>query len=104
MDFRKKFGVQPGTKFKLTDIDPAYKGEHESDQGANLPFALMRVTSKRARDKRTRVQIRPKDAIEREQSDGKRNISKMAERARVPLRSTGASAAARRSGHGDRAS
>jgi hypothetical protein len=30
MNFRKKFVVKPGAKFRLGDIDPAYKGEHES--------------------------------------------------------------------------
>ena len=29
MDFRKRFAVPPDGKFKLADIDPAYKGEHE---------------------------------------------------------------------------
>jgi CRP/FNR family nitrogen fixation transcriptional regulator len=29
MDFRKQFVVQPDVKFKLGDIDPAYKGAHE---------------------------------------------------------------------------
>jgi hypothetical protein len=32
MDFRKKFVVKPGAKVRLGDIDPAYKGEHESHQ------------------------------------------------------------------------
>jgi polyphosphate kinase 2 (PPK2 family) len=32
MDFRKKFVVRPGAKVRLGDIDPAYKGEHESHQ------------------------------------------------------------------------
>lgn len=40
MDFRKKFGVQPGTKFKLIDIDPAYKGDHESDQSAEFTLCF----------------------------------------------------------------
>jgi PPK2 family polyphosphate:nucleotide phosphotransferase len=34
MDFRKKFVVPPGDKVKLADIDPAYKGKHESRQTA----------------------------------------------------------------------
>jgi polyphosphate kinase 2 (PPK2 family) len=34
MDFRKRFVVPPGGKLKLADIDPAYKGEHESHQTA----------------------------------------------------------------------
>ena len=34
MDFRKRFAVPPDGKFKLADIDPAYKGEHESHQSA----------------------------------------------------------------------
>jgi PPK2 family polyphosphate:nucleotide phosphotransferase len=32
MGFRKKFVVKPGAKVRLGDIDPAYKGEHESHQ------------------------------------------------------------------------
>ena len=39
MDFRKKFRVSPGVKFKLADIDPAYKGKHESHQSAALEIA-----------------------------------------------------------------
>jgi len=34
MDFRKKFVVQPHLKFKLGNIDPAYKGTHESHESA----------------------------------------------------------------------
>ena len=34
MDFRKRFAVPPDGKFKLADIDPAYKGEHENHQSA----------------------------------------------------------------------
>ena len=34
MDFRKKCSVAPGAKFKLADIDPGYKGKHESHQSA----------------------------------------------------------------------
>ena len=34
MDFRKKFSVPPGAKFKLADIDPGYKGKHESHESA----------------------------------------------------------------------
>jgi len=36
MDFRKKFVVQPVAKLKLGDIDPAYKGEHETHESAAL--------------------------------------------------------------------
>ena len=39
MDFRKKFVVKPGAKFKLGDIDPAYIGEHESHQSAAAEIA-----------------------------------------------------------------
>ena len=39
MDFRKKFSVAPGAKFRLTDIDPGYKGEHESHQSARPEIA-----------------------------------------------------------------
>ena len=39
MDFRKKFVVKPGAKVKLGDIDPAYKGEHESHQSAAAEIA-----------------------------------------------------------------
>jgi PPK2 family polyphosphate:nucleotide phosphotransferase len=34
MNFRKKFLVSPGAKVKLADIDPAYKGKHESHERA----------------------------------------------------------------------
>jgi len=34
MDFRKKFLVEPHVKFKLDNIDPAYKGTHESHESA----------------------------------------------------------------------
>jgi PPK2 family polyphosphate:nucleotide phosphotransferase len=34
MDFRKKFLVKPGHKFKLADIDPGFHGRHESEQDA----------------------------------------------------------------------
>jgi hypothetical protein len=39
MDFRKKFLVPPGGKVKLADIDPAYKGKHESHQAAASEIA-----------------------------------------------------------------
>jgi hypothetical protein len=32
MDFRQKFVEKPGAKVRLGDIDPAYKGEHDSHQ------------------------------------------------------------------------
>ena len=47
MDFRKKFVVKPGAKVKLGDIDPAYKGEHESHQSA---AAGLRATPQASRD------------------------------------------------------
>lgn len=34
MDFRKKFFVDSHVKFKLSNIDPAYKGAHESHESA----------------------------------------------------------------------
>jgi PPK2 family polyphosphate:nucleotide phosphotransferase len=34
MDFRKKFLVDSHVKFKLSNIDPAYKGTHESHESA----------------------------------------------------------------------
>jgi PPK2 family polyphosphate:nucleotide phosphotransferase len=34
MDFRKKFLVKPGHKFKLADIDPGFHGRHQSEQDA----------------------------------------------------------------------
>jgi PPK2 family polyphosphate:nucleotide phosphotransferase len=34
MDFRKKFGVKPGRKLKLADIDPGFHGHHESEADA----------------------------------------------------------------------
>jgi PPK2 family polyphosphate:nucleotide phosphotransferase len=39
MDFRKKLMVPPGAKFKLADVDPAYKGKHESHQSAAAEIA-----------------------------------------------------------------
>ena len=34
MDFRKNFVVEHHAKFKLGNIDPSYKGTHESHEGA----------------------------------------------------------------------
>lgn len=34
MDYRKKFMVEPGTKVKLSKIDPGYKGKHLSENDA----------------------------------------------------------------------
>jgi len=34
MDYRKKFIVEPGTKVKLSKIDPAYNGKHLSEDDA----------------------------------------------------------------------
>ncbi len=34
MDFRKKFRVKPGRKFRLSDIDPGFHGHHESEADA----------------------------------------------------------------------
>ena len=34
MDYRKAFRVKPGQKLKLSKIDPAYKGKHESEVAA----------------------------------------------------------------------
>jgi hypothetical protein len=39
MNFRKKFVVKPGAKFRLCDIDPTYKGEHESHQSGAAELA-----------------------------------------------------------------
>ena len=39
MDFREKLVVKPGAKVKLDDIDPAYKGGHESHQSAAAEIA-----------------------------------------------------------------
>ena len=39
MDFRKKFVVEPDVKFKLGNIDPAYKGKHESHESAAVELA-----------------------------------------------------------------
>jgi PPK2 family polyphosphate:nucleotide phosphotransferase len=39
MDFRKKFVVEPDVKFKLGNIDPAYKGKHDSRESAALELA-----------------------------------------------------------------
>lgn len=45
MDYRKEFVVTPSTKLRLADIDPAYKGKHEShDQAApDIAAALARM-------------------------------------------------------------
>jgi len=48
MDFSKKFSVAPGAKFTLADIDPAYKGKHESHQSA-APEATNRRAAHRTR-------------------------------------------------------
>lgn len=34
MDYRKKFRVHPGDKVKLSKLDPAYMGKHESEDAA----------------------------------------------------------------------
>ena len=34
MDYRKPFRVKPGKKLKLSKLDPAYKGKHNSDAAA----------------------------------------------------------------------
>jgi polyphosphate kinase 2 (PPK2 family) len=34
MDYRKKFLVAPGAKVRLSKIDPAYSGKHETHEGA----------------------------------------------------------------------
>ena len=34
MDYRKQFRVEPGSKVKLADIDPGYKGEHVDAEDA----------------------------------------------------------------------
>ena len=44
MDFRKKFVVQPHVKFKLGNIDPAYKGAHESHESALPELARLTAT------------------------------------------------------------
>jgi PPK2 family polyphosphate:nucleotide phosphotransferase len=36
MDYRKKLVVEPGTRVKLSKIDPAYTGKHASEKGALL--------------------------------------------------------------------
>ena len=40
MDFRKKFIVEPHVNFKLGNIDPSYKGTHESHESAAAELAL----------------------------------------------------------------
>jgi polyphosphate kinase 2 (PPK2 family) len=39
MDYRTRFVVKPGAKFRLGNIDPACKGEHESHQDAAAEIA-----------------------------------------------------------------
>ena len=34
MHFEGMFRVKPGSKLRLNDLDPAYKGEHESSEAA----------------------------------------------------------------------
>ncbi len=34
MDYRKEFIVEPGQKLRLADVDPAYKGSHETHETA----------------------------------------------------------------------
>ena len=34
MDYRKKMIVKPGQKLGLKDIDPAFKGRHETHEAA----------------------------------------------------------------------
>jgi PPK2 family polyphosphate:nucleotide phosphotransferase len=42
MDYRKKFIVAPGSKLKLADLDPAYKGNEESAETAAAATAHYR--------------------------------------------------------------
>ncbi len=42
MDFRKEFRVPEGGKFRLRDIDPAFKGHHESAESAKEETELSR--------------------------------------------------------------
>ena len=39
MNFRKQFVVQPDIRFKLGNIDPAYKGSHEGRESASAELA-----------------------------------------------------------------
>ncbi len=41
MDFRKQFVVEPHVRFKLANIDPAYKGTHESHESAAPELARL---------------------------------------------------------------
>jgi hypothetical protein len=34
MDYRKEFVVEPGTKVRLSKIDPSYKGKYETHEKA----------------------------------------------------------------------
>jgi hypothetical protein len=34
LDYRKKFRVDPHAKLKLSKLDPAYTGKHESEDAA----------------------------------------------------------------------
>ncbi len=39
VNYRKKFAVEPGSKVRLDDIDPAYTGKHESEDDAKAAVA-----------------------------------------------------------------
>lgn len=34
MDYRKEFRVEPGTKVRLSKLDPGYKGKNIDEEGA----------------------------------------------------------------------
>ena len=42
MDYRKQFRVEPGSKVKLADIDPGYKGEHVDAEDAKAQLEKYR--------------------------------------------------------------
>ena len=46
MDYRKKLIVKPGSRVRLTEIDPAYHGKHETEESAleDLQANVARLT------------------------------------------------------------
>src|SRR5271170_534913 len=47
MDYRKEFEVKPGTKVKLSNIDPGYKGKHVDEKTAQADLKQYRANLSR---------------------------------------------------------
>jgi PPK2 family polyphosphate:nucleotide phosphotransferase len=50
MDYRKRFLVEPGTKIKLSDIDPGYHGKHLTEEQASRELEAHRKSINKVED------------------------------------------------------